>query len=170
MSQNFLDENHLYEIDFSSAPWATDQLHDIFHKAGLTIWHDVDWVVETNDELLLVEYKNSNHPNARNAFNPLKDEKLDNVARKYYESCYFLQAVRRVEQKKKKFVYILEHKNGDSVMRKMVRKRLSARLPFRLQNQLALPGKWIESLEVLSVAEWNEKYAQFPLKLGEGDR
>ena len=112
MSQIFLDENHLYEIDFSSAPWATDQLHDIFHKAGLTIWHDVDWVVETNDELLLVEYKNSNHPNARNAFNPLKDEKLDNVARKYYESCYFLQAVRRVEQKRKNLYISLSIKTA----------------------------------------------------------
>ena len=170
VSQIFSDENHSCEIDFSSAFWATDQLYDIFHNAGLTIWHDVDFVAETNDELLLVEYKNSNLSKAVNAFNPLEEEKLDNVARKYYESSYYLQAVRQVEQKKKKFVYILEHKNGDSVMRKMVRKRLSARLPFRLQNQLALPGKWIESLEVLSVAEWNEKYAQFPLKLGEGDR
>ena len=182
MSQIFFDEHHLYEIDFSSAPWATDQLHDIFHNAGLTIWHDVDWVVETTDELLLVEYKNSNHPNARNEFNPLKNEKLDNVARKYYESSFFLQAVRRVGQKKKKFVYILEHKNGDSVMLNLVRNQLISRLPFRLQNQfknpienkldnhLALSRNWIDDLEVLSIAEWNEKYAQFPLKLAEGDR
>lgn len=170
MSQIFIDENHSCEIDFSSAPWATDQLHDIFHNAGLTIWHDVDFVAETTDELLLVEYKNSNLHNAVNDFNPLADKKLDNVAKKYYASSYYLQAVRRVEQKKKKLVYILEHKNGDSVMRNMVRDRLGVRLPFRLQIQEQLPGKWIDSLEVLSVVEWNEKYPQFPLKLVEGDR
>ncbi|MBE6098019.1 MAG: hypothetical protein E7198_09525 [Schwartzia succinivorans] len=176
MSQIFFDEHHLYEIDFSSAPWATDRLHDIFHKAGLTIWHDVDWVVETNDELLLVEYKNANHPNARDVFNPLKNEKLDNVAKKYYESSYFLQAARRVEQKKKKFVYILEHKDGDSVMLNMVRNQLISRLPFRLQNQFeekldilsdnhfVLSSKWIEAVEVLSIKEWNKNYPQFPLK------
>lgn len=179
MSQVFYDEHHLYEIDFSSATWATDQLHDIFHSAGLTILHDVDWVVETNDELLLVEYKNSNHPNARNVFNPLKNEKLDNVARKYYESIYFLQATRRVENKKKKFVYILEYKNSDSVTLNMVRNQLICRLPFRLQkefdnliedNQLVLSSNWIDDLEVLSIAEWNENYAQFPLRLVEGGR
>ena len=163
MSQIFFDEHHLYKIDFSSAPWATDQLHDIFHKAGLTIWHDVDWVVETNDELLLVEYKNPNHPNARNEYEPLKNEKLDNVARKYYESCYFLHAARQVENKKKKFIYILEGKNDDEPTRKMVRNQLWNRLPFRLQkkfeeelkilsdNHFVLSNKWIEDLEVLSI-------------------
>ena len=170
MSQIFRDENHSCEIDFSSAPWATDQLHYIFHNGKITFWHDVDFVVETNDELLLVEYKNSNLPNACNSFNPLEDKKLDSVVRKYYGSSYYLQAVRQVEHKKKKFVYILEHKNGDSVMRKMVRDRLSVRLLFRLQIQEQLPGKWINSLEVLSVVEWNKKYPQFPLKLLEGDR
>ena len=106
VSQIFSDENHSCEIDFSSASWATDQLHVIFHKAKLSILHDVDFVAETTDELLLVEYKNSNLPNASNpdAFKPVEDKRLDNVARKYYESSYYLQAIRRGEHKKKKFI------------------------------------------------------------------
>lgn len=167
MSQIFSDENHSCEIDFSSASWATDQLNVIFHNAKLSILHDVDFVVETTDELLLIEYKNANLANAANpdAFKPMDDRRIDNVARKYYESSYYLQAIRRGEHKKKRFIYILEHISGNSVMRNIVRNRLKGRLPFLLQQQVGLQENLIDSLEVLSIAEWNEKYAQFPLKL-----
>ena len=50
-------------------------------------------------------------------------------------------------------------------MRNIVRNRLKGRLPFLLQQQVGLQENLIDSLEVLSIAEWNEKYAQFPLKL-----
>ena len=172
MSQIFRDENHSCEIDFSVAEWATDQLNSIFHRAKLSILHDVDFVAETKKELLLVEYKNANLPNAAKpeTFRPWEDKPLEKVARKYYESQYFLQATQHGKQKTKKYVYILECVNGDSVLRKRVRELLVARLPFLLQQQVKMSEQLIDSLEVLSIAEWNEKYAQFPLKLGEGDR
>jgi hypothetical protein len=171
MSQIFFDENHSCEIDFSVAEWATDQLHIIFHRAKLSILHDVDFVAETENEILLVEYKNANLPNAvkPEAFRPWEDKSLDKVARKYYESQYFLHSIKHGKHKTKKYVYILECVNGDSVLRKRVRELLAARLPFLLQRQLHLSEKMIDSLEVLSTAEWNEKYAQFPLKLVDGD-
>lgn len=171
MSQIFRDENHSCEIDFSVTEWATDQLNSIFHRAKLSILHDVDFVAETEHEILLVEYKNANLSNAAKpeAFRPWEDKSLNNVARKYYESQYFLQATQHGKQKTRRYVYILECVNGDSVLRNRVRELLAERLPFLLQQQVKMPEKMIDSLEVLSIAEWNKKYSQFPLKLVEGE-
>lgn len=161
----FRDENVSCEIDFSKAEWATDQLNSIFHAAKLNLFHDVDFVAETNDEILLVEYKNANLANAVKpaVFRPLDDKKLNNIALKYYESQYFLQACRRGVNRRKKYVYILECINGDSVLRNRVRELLAERLPFRLQKHEEVREKMINSLEVLSIEEWNAKYQQFPL-------
>ena len=167
MAGIFSDENHSCEIDFTRAKWATDQLHDIFHAAKLSLLSDVDFVAETDDELLLIEYKNANLRGAVNpeAFKPMADKKLNSVARKYYDSQHFLQAIQRGKGKKKHYVYILECVKGDSVLRNSVRVNLAGRLPFKLQKDVAGMEKMIDSLEVLSVAEWNERYGRFPLRL-----
>ena len=91
------------------------------------------------------------------------------MARKYYESSYYLRAIQRGEHKRKKFVYILEHARSNIVMRKLVRNRLTSRLPLLLQQQAGLQKNMIDSVEVLSIVEWNEKYVRFPLKLIEGN-
>lgn len=169
MERIFSDENNTCRIDFSKAIWATDKLHDIFAAAKLSILCDVDFVAETADELLLVEYKNANISGAARpaAFQPLADKKLNTVARKYYDSMTLLQALKRGAGKKKRYIYVLECLNGDSVLRRQVRVLLAGRLPFLLQQQQSLPVKMIDSLDVLSVAEWNERYGAFPLTLQE---
>ena len=40
---------------------------------------------------------------------------------------------------------------------------LAARLPFALQKQANMPETMIDSVEVLSIDEWNERYGLFPL-------
>lgn len=167
MQKIFTDENQSCQIDFSAAIWATDQLNAMFHAAKLSILNDVDFVAETDEALLLVEYKNANlagavHPES---FRPFEDKKLNNVARKYYDSRSALQVFGRIHQKKTRYIYILECVNGDSVLRKRVRNLLAARLPFLLQQQVKLAEPWIDSLEVLSVDEWNTRYKNYPLIL-----
>lgn len=154
LPQIFRDENNSCQIDFSKAVWATDQLHDIFHSAKVAILHDVDFIAETEDKLLLVEYKNANLPDAANpgAFRPGEDKKLNNVAAKHYDSMYFLQAIEQC-------------KNGDVVLRNQVKTLLVGRLPFLLQKQNVLSENMIDQLEVVSVAEWNKNYKQYPLQL-----
>ena len=58
MEQIFQDENHTCEFNFTKAQWAIDGLHNIYGqaKAGLS---DVDYLVETEKEILLIEYKNA---------------------------------------------------------------------------------------------------------------
>ena len=36
-------------------------------------------------------------------------------------------------------------------------------LPFQLQTSLSDKVKLIESFDVLSIAEWNEKYGEYPI-------
>lgn len=167
MSQIFCDENNSCKIDFSTAEWATDSLHDIFHQAKLSILCDVDFIAETKQEILFVEYKNANLPQAVHpeAFKPLDDRKLNTVARKYFDSLQFLQSMHHPMHKVKRYIYILECINGDIVLRKRVRTLLTARLPFLLQKQVDMPEKMIDSVQVLSIEEWNLAYPDFPLKV-----
>lgn len=47
------------QIDFSAALWAINNLNDIFHRAGIPL-NDVDFIAETDREIICVECKNSN--------------------------------------------------------------------------------------------------------------
>lgn len=167
MDRVFWDENKYCTIDFSAAEWATDAIHDVFQAAKLSILCDVDFVAETESELLLVEYKNANLPNAAHpeSFRPWEDKRLNNVARKYFNSLQLLQVMNHGTGKKKRYVYVLECLNGDRVLRKRVRELLAARLPFLLQQQVDLSEPMIDSVDVLNVDEWNKAYPAFPLRL-----
>ena len=58
--QNILvEENGYYYIDCSKAIWSTDEINSVYKKAKLHL-NDVDFVIETEDILILVEYKNAN--------------------------------------------------------------------------------------------------------------
>ena len=45
----------------------------------------------------------------------------------------------------------------------MLRNKIMKQLPFQLQTSLSDKVKLIESFDVLSIAEWNEKYTQYPI-------
>lgn len=64
-------------------------------------------------------------------------------------------------EKKKKYVLILEFPNADPVTRKYLRNRVAAKLPFKFQEQNKMTEKLIDSVDVVSLKEWNQKYPQF---------
>lgn len=165
MSKIFKEENHIYQIDFTPALWATDSLHTIFHNGKIEL-SDVDFIAETETEILLVEYKNATIPNAVNpvAFNPNDDKKISQVVNKYYDSLTYIHAIGKPMDKRKVYIYILEYPNGDNITRRGIRNRLQGKLPFLLQQQNEFAYKLIDELQVLSINEWNEEYCSFPLK------
>lgn len=59
MSNIFVEENGVYSIDCTEAVWASDKMHRDYSEAGLHI-NDVDFVIESNTEIFLAEYKNAN--------------------------------------------------------------------------------------------------------------
>ena len=90
---------------------------------------------------------------------------IESIYTKLLTHPQFLQVTNRGMDKQKRYVYVLECLNGDRVLRKRVRELLTARLPFLLQQQVHMPEKMIDSVEVLSIEEWNKAYPDFPLRL-----
>ena len=165
MNQIFEEENHVYQFDFSKANWAINSLHDVFSHNIVSILSDVDFIAETDNCLILVEYKNSIIPGAVNpeAFN-LQSQKLQNkIAYKFYDSWIYLKAIGK--EKPLKYVFIVESPHSDLVMRKMLRDKISNLLPFKLQSSPEIKCKIIEGFDVLSINEWNthDVYKNFPI-------
>lgn len=164
MAGIFLEENGVYQIDCSSAVWATDEIHEKYKATGNQL-NDVDFIVETEDRLLLIEYKNANTKNVvrPEAFRPLEDKRINIMLQKYYDTLHYLTLLKK--DKPKYYIYILECPLGDQVIRKEVRNRLQRRLPFKLQKQFDLGVRLIEGIEVLNIEEWNnhEIYRDFPI-------
>lgn len=165
MSQIYQDENRAFQFDFSAALWASDELHDIYSKSNVGILSDVDFIAETEDSVILIEYKNADISGAAHpeAFNPFDQRRENKIAFKYYDSWMYLSAIQK--SKPVKYVYILEHPNSDAVMRKRIRNRIADLLPFRLQKLPEIKVEMIHDFEVLSIAEWNthEQYKVFPI-------
>ncbi|MBQ9010217.1 MAG: hypothetical protein IJ088_12945 [Clostridia bacterium] len=54
---------------------------------------NADFIIETSDELLIVEYKNSTISGAIKPldFNPTDDKLKDDLAREFYDSLHYLR-------------------------------------------------------------------------------
>lgn len=165
MEKIFTEENGCYKIDCSRAIWATDQLHLQYIDTN-SVLSDVDWIMETNRKIYLVEYKNADIPDASNpmAFRPADDGKINKVAKKFYDSLHYLNLLGKT--KPKEYIYILEYPNGDSTSRRMIRNLLKSKLPFALQENIGNGKKIIDSVNVFSIEEWNAdpQYGQFPIQ------
>lgn len=165
--QIYTEENGRFSIDCSTANWSTDELNAISHKYTNSLLCDVDFVIEDDSFVYLVEYKNSEVKNAPDAkkFDPLGEDKLNNVARKFYDSIHILNLMGRV--KPRKYVYVVEFANGNSTSRKGIRNRLKKRLPFQLQEYIGDHSmQMIYSIDVVNIEEWNANkiYGRFPIK------
>lgn len=172
MSAIYREENGQYSLDCSRAIWSTDKIHSYYqdpeHQYGyIGFLCDVDFVIENEKNILLVEYKNANIPGAARpmAFQPERENKLENVAKKFYDSYHWLYL--KGKDKPKKYIYVLEYPNGNSTSRLLIRNKLQKKLPFALQKNLAVEGrKMIDEIKVVSISEWNadEELGLFPFQ------
>lgn len=165
----FRDEHNSAEFDFSAALWASDEIHRVFAATiKNTILSDVDFVAETEDALVLVEYKNACSPDVEKpeGFKPSSDKMMNKIAYKYYDSWIYLDAIGKT-QKPIDYVYVVEYPNADRRTRKELRNRIADLLPFKLQKLPQAQKNLIRSFKVLSVEEWNrdEQYSRFPIAL-----
>lgn len=166
MDTVYIEENGVYMLDCTAAIWSTNQIHEHYAQCvSGSFLNDVDFVIETNDYLLLVEYKNANIPGAAHPekFRPERNEKLENVAKKYYDSLHYLFLAGK--DKPKQFIYIVEYPKGDPTSRKMLRNKLKDRLPFKMQSALFENRRMIEDVQVLNIQEWNadKLFGHFPI-------
>ena len=164
MNMMLTEENGVYQFDCTKALWATNEIREQYFNARIHVLKNADFIIETQDELLIVEYKNATIRNAVNpqAFNPTDDKTRDSLARKYYDSLPYLQL--RGKNKPKRYIFIIEAANSDSTMRARLRGKIAKELPFVLQSNMATGINLLEEFDVLSIAEWNAHplYGNYP--------
>lgn len=164
MPDRLIEENGRYALDCHNALWATDQIHHTYQQARVRL-NDVDFVQETEDLLILVEYKNASIEGAAapEAFKPQDDKRVDLIWRKYFDSLHYLAL--KGKTKPKHYVYILEYPKGDATARRRLRVRIKKDLPFSLHTVMGVEPEMISQFSVLSIQEWNEHelYGKFPL-------
>lgn len=165
MAKILYEENLKYGIDCGKAQWATNGIHNAYQNAHLQL-KDVDFAIENAECILLVEYKNAKLKGARKKgeFDPESGEVMSSVVQKYFDSLHYLQLLGK--QKPVRFIYILECPYGDSRMRKQLRNRMKAMLPFELQKQMNTGKMLIDTFDIVSIDEWNQHhvYGQYPCR------
>ena len=56
MNMMLTEENGVYQFDCSKAIWATGEIRDQYFNAKIHVLKNADFIIETSDELLIVEY------------------------------------------------------------------------------------------------------------------
>ena len=170
MTKIIAEEHGKYGIDCTNAVWFSENIHSLYHTSGISFLCDADFVIETEQSILLVEYKNANieealsHVKAEKQYNPLEEKKFWTLIRKFYDSVPYLYLSGKLT-KPVQYICVLEYPKGDLISRKMLRNKMKKKLPFALQDRMAGGIKLIQSVDVVNIQEWNEDtyFGQFPI-------
>lgn len=160
----YSEENVYYALSIDNNNNIICDLHETFHKNGVSILCDADFVVKSDDsQIIILEYKNGTVGRAAEytSFKPSDDKYIQKVARKFYDTMMYLNHMGYFNPMK--YVYVLEFPDDDPVTRKFVRDQIITLLPFKLQQDSRIKHQLIDSFEVLSISEWNEKYPLYQL-------
>ncbi len=154
-----LDENKEYKFDFSKLNYVWD-IHDMASQT--TMLSDVDFITETEKEVLFIEYKNANIANAKNPDGMLKKASTETfykkIARKYYDSLLLFWACNgNLKQLPIVYVLLIEHPMMDKKIRKMLKEKINKQLPFNLKDS-RIVYKIIADFDVCNLEEWKEKF------------
>lgn len=164
----FTEENGIYCINCENAIWATDKIHDAYQTAKIHI-NDVDFIIENENCLILVEYKNANIQGASKpeAFAQNIVKNIPKIARKYYDSLHYLRLLNKTKQMQ--YICVFEYPNDDQLSRKKLRNMLKEELPFELQKNVGNDMSLISKVDILSIEEWNRDplYGKYPFTLKE---
>ncbi|MBO6132932.1 MAG: hypothetical protein J6P05_01170 [Lachnospiraceae bacterium] len=163
------DENHRTEFDFSYAV-------NVFEPHGIASRHseyisDVDFVLESKDEIIFIEYKNVSIAEAHNqgAFiEKIKNGNLTKVLIKKFFGTLLIVLMTNRNPHKKPIVYSCVIEGGkkiDGVMMKKLRNKVRSGLPFDYEKIRDVEVPIIDRFELMSISDWNSKYSQYPIRM-----
>ena len=109
MTAQLIEENGQYAFNCQKALWATDALHQAYHAAGLHSLKDVDFLIESDQALLMVEYKNASIPGAAHpeAFDPMRVRMVNRLVHKFYDSLPYLALLNKT--KPRQYIIVIEY-------------------------------------------------------------
>lgn len=160
MGKILLDENKEFQFDFSqtSYVWQMDEL------TSNLILSDVDFITETDKEILFIEYKNANIKGAVNPdgmFSKIKHQDFYmKIARKYYDSLLlFWTRKGSISEWSIAYVLLIEHPMIDKKLRKQLKLKIGNQLPLKLNDDHILK-KYLSRFEVFNLEEWQENFPE----------
>jgi hypothetical protein len=158
----YRDENGKYEFEFPQCEvW---EYHQLAQKT--TILSDVDFVINSPEEVIFLEYKNASingvaNPNA--FLCKLRTEEFYIRASKKFYSSLFLHWACRENENDRPIVYtlLIEHPEIDGKIRKKLREKISKQLPIRFKDEQQIKRNVLNRFEVLNIDEWHQAYPLF---------
>lgn len=164
MGEIYVEESGNYQIDLLRSDWSL-QLQPHYRNANIEL-ADVDYIFQYHNRVILLEYKNAKLPSEQgfrtaDQFNPNSDKKIHNIAQKFFDSYFYISAKRY--KRPVTYIYVLEWPHGDVTMRKALRNKIAAKLPFRFQQEEHIGQHIIDEFAVLSIEEWNQRYRELPI-------
>lgn len=157
-SKILIEENGRFQFDFSALEYVWE-FHRVVAKTALS---DVDFITETDKEVIFIEYKNANIKDAVNPDAMLQKIKHETfyhkIARKFYDSLLLFWA-RKGNEKELPIVYVLiiEHPILDKKLRRKLKLKIEKQLPFQLNDSM-ISKQVISDFEVMNLDEWKERF------------
>lgn len=161
------DENGNMQFDFTNAV-SVFEPHELasMYPAYLS---DVDFVIEEEERILCLEYKNAN---IRNAAKPevfqrkiINEEFWKRIAKKFYGTVFLLWACNKNETEKPiEYILLMETNPGiDAALKKRFVAKMMRQLPFAYGSRAEIKRKVIDKFALVDVSEWNAKFPQYPI-------
>lgn len=164
-SKIVLDENKEYEFDFSKCEYVLE-FHDLANKLKL---NDVDFITEINNQVIFLEYKNSNiegavKPDAM--FRKIKEKPemfYANIAKKYYDSLLMLWSCKGNEKDKPiAYIFLIEDKLIDEKIRKKLKLKIGKKLPLKVKDDVK--RELLSKFEVYNLKEWQREFEKIEIR------
>ena len=158
-----VEENGRFQFDFSSLYYVWE-IHDVVTGTTLS---DVDFITETESEVLFIEYKNANIAGAVDPDAMLQKIKHESfyhkIARKFYDSLLLFWAYNGNEKEMPiEYVLIIEHPILDKKLRRQLKLKIEKQLPFKLQSD-KIKREIISAFNVYDLEEWGERFPQIEI-------
>lgn len=160
----FTEENGQYQFDFSALDYVWE-MHEIMAHTALS---DVDFITETEKEVIFIEYKNANIKGAVNPdalLSKIKHESFyHKIARKFYDSLLLFWACGGNEKELPiVYVLIIEHPILDKKLRRKLQLKIERQLPFQLEADKIL-REILSLFRVVDLKEWKKLFPQIEIK------
>lgn len=162
-----IDENGKVQFDFSEAL-------DVFEPHELANMYseylsDADFVIEDENQLICMEYKNAKvegaaHPEVFQK--KLKEEKFwKKIAKKYYGTLFLVWACgRNLEDKPIKYILLMETSPGlDEVLKRKLALKLHSQLPFKYNECDEIKRSVLNEFRIMNLEQWDNEYPQYPV-------
>lgn len=130
---------------------------------------DVDFVVEEEEKLICLEYKNANVKNADNpeAFRQkiVGEEFWRKITKKFYGTMFLVWACNKnPADKPVQYVLLMESNPGmDDALKKRFITKMMKQLPFKYSAKNEIQRRVIDEFCLMDFEAWGKRYPQYPI-------